>query len=429
MHTDCFKKIGKTIPIFTKDKKVKLFSVCSGTEAPFVALSMLTGGCVNHLVSCDVNADCRSLLQANSKPQRLYNDVADFLKPKAFCYTCQAQCSTFAEEEPDFYVGGFPCQPYSNLNPKRWTSEYQPFKTPEAKVFLDISKYLRHSIKKPRVVILENVYGLLLRNKSGCAPIDFIMDGVLRDGRLKYEYGLNLLPHYIVLTPIVLSSDMFGLPMVRRRVFLVLIRKDCCTPTISNNIAVNIDFIKSHRLRAVGIAECLSDSEGDLPVARPSKRARVATEMCKKSGTISKSFRRKHKLPAFDRERLEGLADEYDFLIREMDVLDAALLYNQKLYGNEACRELIVDVSQSLHRAPWRHCGKLPSLHKGSKLWYSGTRRVLGIRTCFRAMGWPAGKVVVPETLSGSAAKSLLGNMIAVPVIGAVFLACLLEIF
>ncbi|MFM7977824.1 MAG: DNA cytosine methyltransferase, partial [Candidatus Fonsibacter sp.] len=176
---------SKTIPIFTTDKKVKLFNVCSGTEAPSAALSMLTGGCVNHLASCDVNADCRLFVLANSKPKHLNNDVADFLKPKAFCYTCQAQCSTFAEEEPDFYVGGFPCQPYSNLKPKRWTSEYQPFKTPEAKVFLDISKYLRHNIKKPRVVILESVYGLLLRNKSGCAPIEVIMGVVLRYGRLE----------------------------------------------------------------------------------------------------------------------------------------------------------------------------------------------------------------------------------------------------
>ena len=45
--------------------------------------------------------------------------------------------------------------------------------------------------KAPKVVLLENVPGLLHKNRSGIAPIDVVMDGVVLEGGRATPVGLR----------------------------------------------------------------------------------------------------------------------------------------------------------------------------------------------------------------------------------------------
>ena len=81
-------------------------------------------------------------------------------------------------------------------------------------------------------------------------------------------------------------------------------------------------------------------------------------------------------------------------------------------------------MSQSIDREPWFCNGRILSPHKQMKLFYAGCPGcILDFVTVFNIMGWPYDEVHVPDELSSSAIRSLLGNMLSPPVIGGVLAA------
>ena len=110
---------------------------------------------------------------------------------------------------------------------------------------------------------------------------------------------------------------------------------------------------------------------------------------------------------------------------RELDVVDCAFLLFQKRDGKVPAT-LVIDTSQSVLREPWKCDGHCMSFHVGGKYFYQG--RVLSAQTCFNMMGWPRATAVLPPKTSQSAVARLVGNMVATPVIGAVFSALLREV-
>jgi len=103
---------------------------------------------------------------------------------------------------PDFDIllGGFPCQPFSKIGLR----EGFKHKT-QGSLFFNIAKIIEK--KNPSCFVLENVTGLLTHRTNKKLTIDEITD-VLTD--LNYEVHLGML-----------DSSEFGVPQIRKRVYIV----------------------------------------------------------------------------------------------------------------------------------------------------------------------------------------------------------------
>ncbi len=109
----------------------------------------------------------------------------------------------FGKLKIDVVVGGPPCQGFSNAN--RWQSEKND---PRNKLFFEYLRFVR--VLKPKVVVIENVRGMLSKN-NGYAQRRII--------ELITELG------YVVSSSVLNASD-FGVPQNRFRAFFVAIRSD-----------------------------------------------------------------------------------------------------------------------------------------------------------------------------------------------------------
>lgn len=105
---------------------------------------------------------------------------------------------------PDFdlLLGGFPCQPFSHAGKKLG------FEDIRGTLFFNVAEIIR--IKKPKVVLLENVRGLVSHDKG--RTFKRIIEVLEED--LKYK----------VYTKILNAKD-FGLPQNRARIFIVAFKE------------------------------------------------------------------------------------------------------------------------------------------------------------------------------------------------------------
>ncbi|EGO8853236.1 DNA (cytosine-5-)-methyltransferase [Enterococcus faecalis] len=109
--------------------------------------------------------------------------------------------------DADVVVGGFPCQPFSNAGNRLGTDDDR------GNLYLDVIRIIKE--KKPKIVVMENVRGLLsMKNKDGSKLIDTITS-LLESTSPGYKVNYRLLK----------ASD-YGVPQHRFRVIIVGIRKD-----------------------------------------------------------------------------------------------------------------------------------------------------------------------------------------------------------
>lgn len=109
--------------------------------------------------------------------------------------------------DADVVVGGFPCQPFSNAGNRLGTEDDR------GNLYLEVLKVIRE--KQPKVVVMENVRGLLsMKNKDGSKLIDTIVYLLKNTG-----------PGYDVKYQLLKASD-YGVPQNRYRVIIVAFRKD-----------------------------------------------------------------------------------------------------------------------------------------------------------------------------------------------------------
>ena len=102
----------------------------------------------------------------------------------------------------DILCAGFPCQPFSQCGHRKG------FDDTRGSLFFNIMKFVEYH--KPKIIILENVQGLL--NHDGGETFE----------RIKHNIeSLN----YTITYKVIKCSD-YGLPQMRRRLFIVGIRDD-----------------------------------------------------------------------------------------------------------------------------------------------------------------------------------------------------------
>jgi DNA (cytosine-5)-methyltransferase 1 len=101
----------------------------------------------------------------------------------------------------DLLVGGFPCQPFSHAGHKRG------FEDTRGTLFFDVQRIIKR--KRPKVVLLENVRGLLSHDKGHTF------------GRIVEILSEEYLVHHALL-----NARDYGLPQNRIRIYIVAIRSD-----------------------------------------------------------------------------------------------------------------------------------------------------------------------------------------------------------
>lgn len=109
--------------------------------------------------------------------------------------------------EAEVVVGGFPCQPFSSAGNRLGTEDDR------GNLYLDCIRIIEN--KKPKVVVFENVRGLLSsKNSDGSLLMDTIVY-LLQNAGDGYEVSYELL-----------NAKDYGVPQNRYRVIIVGIRKD-----------------------------------------------------------------------------------------------------------------------------------------------------------------------------------------------------------
>lgn len=106
-------------------------------------------------------------------------------------------------KDVDVLTAGFPCQPFSNAGSRKGTND------PRGKLYQQTYKFIKKL--NPKVVVFENVRGILSTNTENGKLIDEIVD------TLTNEYGYKVLYR-------LLNFSHFGVPQNRIRVIIIAIK-------------------------------------------------------------------------------------------------------------------------------------------------------------------------------------------------------------
>lgn len=164
-------------------KFIDLFAGVGGIRYPF---EQLNGQCV---MTSEWDKYAKLTYQTNYGSDELF--LGDITKIKE-------------SEVPDhdILVGGFPCQAFSHAGKK------MGFEDTRGTLFFDVARIIK--AKKPKMILLENVKGLVSHDKGKTlATILSALD----------EIGYNM-------TYKILHAKDFGVPQNRPRIYLVGVRKD-----------------------------------------------------------------------------------------------------------------------------------------------------------------------------------------------------------
>ena len=167
-----------------------LFSGCGGISLGFkLAGFNISGG-------IDIDPDSIKTFQKN------------FPKSKAVCeslleYSDERILDDFGDKDINVIVGGPPCQGFSSAN--RWSKENED---PRNKLFFEYLRFVE--LLKPKAVVIENVRGILTRDKGFAKER---IEDLLKN--LGYNVDCK-----------VLNASDYGVPQNRLRAFFVAIRED-----------------------------------------------------------------------------------------------------------------------------------------------------------------------------------------------------------
>ena len=207
---------------------------------------------------------------------------------------------------PDFDLlcGGFPCQAFSVAGKRGG------FEDSRGSVFFEIARIVK--AKRPEVVLLENVQGLLNHEKGKTFSVI-----VQTWGQLGYDVQW-----------MVLNSKFFGVPQNRRRVFIIASLGKTCRPEIlplgKVGQAAELQGQQTNTVKASQgpksyIAECqqLPKTRGGAQGARVYKAKGISQAITSKGGGLGGTTglyldrTRIRRLTPKECERLQGLPDDW----------------------------------------------------------------------------------------------------------------------
>lgn len=206
--------------LLPRQRHITIVTDCSGVEAPLEALRQVQAWHgsfdVKHLSSCEVDELPRRWIQWHNSPEKFFADMLDRswrASGRGKSKLLNGKMARFPHS--DCYVLGFPCTPFSS----RHTDSMVWGEKATAPWWAGLTT-IRNV--RPRVVVLENVHGLLRR---GC--LDIVLEELKKIKGYFITYFSNLDPH------------TFGFPCSRPRVYIVMLRKDS-----TNTVTTDEDFRK-----------------------------------------------------------------------------------------------------------------------------------------------------------------------------------------
>ena len=125
-----------------------------------------------------------------------------------------AKISQFLKKEPDLLVAGIPCQSFSIAG--RAQDKFSMKKDERNYLYKSLITIIRKLKKKPKVIIIENVKGILSAKPQGERIVEIILKEIKKTG---YKICGNE-EEYI------LDAQEYGVAQRRKRVFLICVRKD-----------------------------------------------------------------------------------------------------------------------------------------------------------------------------------------------------------
>jgi DNA (cytosine-5)-methyltransferase 1 len=167
----------------TSGPTLQVATDCSGLGSPLLVLQRM-GLPWRHIWASDGEKACRSMLRRHCNPDQLYRSIYD--RPDE------------GMQQPDLYVVGFPCQPFSGAGLR------QGFNGVGGEIFFKVLQTIR--LTRPKAFLLENVEGLCTAERGQC--MERIVNCLV---------GLNT--HTIHWQ--VLNTKDHGIPHNRARVFFV----------------------------------------------------------------------------------------------------------------------------------------------------------------------------------------------------------------
>ena len=154
-----------------ESRKVVVGSACSGTDSPIIALRHLSSasqpkaGEITHAFSCENQKRKREWITSNfgKDLQALFGDVHELSADSAYDFVSQQHVPI---PRVDLLIAGFVCKSVSTENNDRgkYVDCIQQSAGQTGDTFAGVFAYIaRH---RPQLVVLENVEGLVKRNKG-----------------------------------------------------------------------------------------------------------------------------------------------------------------------------------------------------------------------------------------------------------------------
>ena len=177
-------------------KIISLFTGAGGLDLGFEAAGFTTA------VAVEMDSDAVATLKANREWPVIARDIHEVSSEELL------KAAQLRPSEADVLIGGPPCQPFSKSG--YWASgDTLRLDDPRAGTLAAYLRVLRDTL--PKVFLLENVPGLMFRQKSeGLDLIERAISRINREQGTRYR-----------LTVAKLNAADYGIPQMRERVFVI----------------------------------------------------------------------------------------------------------------------------------------------------------------------------------------------------------------
>nr|KAK5436053.1 hypothetical protein LTR18_009632 [Exophiala xenobiotica] len=156
-----------------KDVDLRLFTLCSGTDAPVVAMTLIKqalklldvkGFNFQHVGSCEIEPQKQAFIERNFKPPVLFRDVTEFTthskNPSDDSFLPRTAYGAPAKPPPNVHllVAGASCVDFSALRIKEGQPKFDPSGRKggeSSQTFAGVFNYAK--VYRPNVILLENV--------------------------------------------------------------------------------------------------------------------------------------------------------------------------------------------------------------------------------------------------------------------------------
>ncbi|KZT41751.1 hypothetical protein SISSUDRAFT_241299 [Sistotremastrum suecicum HHB10207 ss-3] len=158
----------KAVADHVKGRKLRVATMCSGTESPLLALGLSCRAIkeqygidleIEHVFSCEIEPFKQAYIERNFRPPILFRDVCELGEGQA---TTAYGALVDVPGEVDILIAGTSCVDYSNLNNEKQTIEANG---ESGRTFRGMMSWVENH--RPPIVILENVCSAPWNNIAG----------------------------------------------------------------------------------------------------------------------------------------------------------------------------------------------------------------------------------------------------------------------